>query len=97
LILKLFLIEGIITVLVSVIAYFFLSNYPEKAKWLNDEERKFAIERLKNDAGKAHATHFDKKHIYAALTDWVRNILKILMLKYPYFNILFQLFFRKFI
>jgi len=66
----LFLIEGLLTIVVSAIAYFLISNYPEKAKWLNDEERKYAVGRLKHDAGKAHATHFDKKHIYAALTDW---------------------------
>ncbi|CAB4387089.1 unnamed protein product [Rhizophagus irregularis] len=66
----LFLIEGLITVLISALAYFLLSDYPEKTKWLSDEERKYAVGRLKNDAGKAHTTHFDKKHIYAALTDW---------------------------
>jgi hypothetical protein len=62
------------TVVVSIFAFFFLSNYPEKTKWLSDKERKYAIGRLKHDAGKAHVTHFDKKQIYAALTDWVCNI-----------------------
>ena len=71
---KLFLIEGILTVVVSIISYFFLSNYPEKSMWLSEEERKYAVERLKNDAGKAHVTHYDKKLIYAALTDWVRKL-----------------------
>ncbi|GBB85090.1 hypothetical protein RclHR1_11670004 [Rhizophagus clarus] len=66
----LFLIEGMITIIVSIFSYFFLSNYPEKTKWLSDEERKFAVGRLRNDAGKAHTEHFDKKQIYAALTDW---------------------------
>ncbi|GES78704.1 MFS general substrate transporter [Rhizophagus clarus] len=66
----LFLIEGLMTIVVSTLSYFFLSNYPEKTKWLSDKERKYAAGRLKNDAGKAHAEHFDKKQIYAALTDW---------------------------
>ncbi|CAB4387090.1 unnamed protein product [Rhizophagus irregularis] len=66
----LFFIEGLITVAVSIFSYFLLSDYPEKTKWLSDEERKYAISRLKYDAGKAHTTHFDKKQIYAALTDW---------------------------
>ncbi len=42
--------------------------------WLSEEERKYAVERIKNDAGKAHVTHHDKKQIYAALTDWVRKL-----------------------
>ena len=42
--------------------------------WLSEEERKYAVERLKNDAGKAHVTHYDKKQVYAALTDWVRKL-----------------------
>ncbi|PKK79455.1 MFS general substrate transporter [Rhizophagus irregularis] len=65
-----FIIEGLMTVIVSIISYFLLSNYPEKTKWLRDEERKYVVERLKYDAGKAHVTHFNKKQIYAALTDW---------------------------
>ncbi|GBB85089.1 hypothetical protein RclHR1_11670003 [Rhizophagus clarus] len=70
----LFLIEGLMTIVVSTLSYFFLSNYPEKTKWLSDKERKYAAGRLKNDAGKAHAEHFDKKQIYAALTDWVQSL-----------------------
>ncbi|CAB5163926.1 putative MFS transporter [Rhizophagus irregularis] len=65
-----FIIEGLMTVIVSIISYFLLSNYPEKTKWLRDEERKYVVERLKYDAGKAHVAHFNKKQIYAALTDW---------------------------
>ncbi|GBB85091.1 hypothetical protein RclHR1_11670005 [Rhizophagus clarus] len=66
----LFLIEGLMTIVASILSYFFLSNYPEKTKWLSDKERKFAVGRLKNDAGKAHVAHIDKMQIYAALTDW---------------------------
>jgi hypothetical protein len=42
--------------------------------WLSEEERKYAVGRLKHGAGKVHVTHFDKKQIYAAFTDWVCNI-----------------------
>ena len=72
-----FLIEGLITILVASFAYFYISDYPENSNWLNDKERKFAIERLKNDAGKAHIKkhlHFDKKQIYAAFKDWVCKV-----------------------
>ncbi|CAG8442373.1 12895_t:CDS:10 [Funneliformis mosseae] len=66
----LFLIEGLLTVVVSIISYFYLANYPEKSMWLSEEERKYAVERLKNDAGKAYVIHYDKKQFFAALTDW---------------------------
>ncbi|RGB40946.1 major facilitator superfamily domain-containing protein [Rhizophagus diaphanus] len=55
-------------------SHFLFFDYPERTKWLSNEERKYAIGRLKNDAGKAHTTHFDKKQIYAALTDWVLHL-----------------------
>ncbi|GES78706.1 MFS general substrate transporter [Rhizophagus clarus] len=66
----LFLIEGLITIIVSMFSYFLLSNYPGKTKWLNDKEREFVVKRLEDDAGKAHAESFGKRQIYAALTDY---------------------------
>ncbi|RIA98946.1 major facilitator superfamily domain-containing protein [Glomus cerebriforme] len=66
----LFLVEGVVTIIVAILAYFLISDYPEKTKWLSDEERRFATERLKNDAGKAHVIQFDKKQLFAALKDW---------------------------
>lgn len=66
----LFLVEGLISIVVATAAYFMIPNRPEKAKWLTDKERKYAIERLKNDVGKAHIIHFDKAYIFAAFTDY---------------------------
>ena len=47
----LFIIEGAITVVVAFIAIFILPNFPRTTKWLSDEEREFAIWRLKEDIG----------------------------------------------
>uniref|UniRef100_A0A1D1ZAS2 Putative transporter C11D3.18C n=1 Tax=Anthurium amnicola TaxID=1678845 RepID=A0A1D1ZAS2_9ARAE len=66
----LFLVEGIITIVVSLSAYFFISDYPKSAKWLTDKERKYATDRLKYDAGKAYVEHYERRHFYAALTDF---------------------------
>lgn len=41
-----FLIEGILTILVACAALYFLSNSPAEAKFLNDEEKRVATERL---------------------------------------------------
>jgi hypothetical protein len=67
------LTEGIVTIVVAFFAYFIITDCPEKAKWLNDKERKVAIERLKNDSGKAYVIHFDNRQLFAALKDWVRK------------------------
>ncbi|GLI80723.1 hypothetical protein PoHVEF18_009080 [Penicillium ochrochloron] len=49
----LFIIEGCITVGVSVLAGIFLPNYPATTSWLDDQERAYAQWRLMNDAGEA--------------------------------------------
>ncbi|CCH45372.1 putative membrane protein [Wickerhamomyces ciferrii] len=45
-----FIIEGIATVIIAVISYFVLYDYPETAKFLSEREREFVIWRLKNDS-----------------------------------------------
>jgi Major Facilitator Superfamily len=47
----LFIIEGAITVVIAFVAIFVLPNFPRTTKWLTEEERLFAIWRLKEDIG----------------------------------------------
>lgn len=42
----LFAIEGIITSVLSIIAFFTLTDRPETARWLNKEEKELAIARV---------------------------------------------------
>jgi MFS family permease len=42
-----FILEGILTVLVAIAAYFTLFDFPETATFLTEEERAFAVYRLK--------------------------------------------------
>jgi MFS family permease len=44
-----FAIEGIITICISVIAFFTLTDRPETAKWLSQEEKDLAIARVKSE------------------------------------------------
>ena len=46
-----FILEGILTMVVAMIFYFTLPSFPEDAKWLTEEERKFVIARLRVDQG----------------------------------------------
>ncbi|WOO84172.1 MFS transporter prlL [Vanrija pseudolonga] len=58
----LFIIEGLITVFFASIAFFVLPNYPATTKWLTEEERELAINRLRVGAGadapEEHVSHF---------------------------------------
>ncbi|EAU31986.1 predicted protein [Aspergillus terreus NIH2624] len=49
---KIFVIEGIITCGIGIITFFTLSNSPATAKWLSEEERRIATDRVNQD----HAT-----------------------------------------
>ncbi|OTA69155.1 MFS general substrate transporter [Hypoxylon sp. EC38] len=44
-----FILEGIVSVLVSVVAFFCLSDFPREAKWLSPEERAFILNKTKSD------------------------------------------------
>ena len=46
-----------------------LSQYPETARFLTVDERRFVISALREDS-KGQATHFSAKFIWQALVDW---------------------------
>ncbi|CAG5148379.1 uncharacterized protein ALTATR162_LOCUS2192 [Alternaria atra] len=56
-----FIIEGIVTVAAGVITKFWVTDWPEEAKFLNDEERALLIARLSADTGDAVMNRLDKK------------------------------------
>ncbi|KAK2790918.1 hypothetical protein FQN52_005363 [Onygenales sp. PD_12] len=49
----LFIIEGIVTIAVAIVAMIILPNFPSTSRWLDDEERAYAEWRLLNDAKEA--------------------------------------------
>ena len=64
-----FILEGLLTILVSIAAYFFIFNYPATASFLTESERKRIYVRLKasNDATTDEA--FSWKNVRQALGD----------------------------
>lgn len=44
-----FVVEGIITVCLSVVSFFTLTDRPESARWLNEEEKALCIARVKSE------------------------------------------------
>ncbi|KAF1939855.1 MFS general substrate transporter [Clathrospora elynae] len=71
-----FIIEGILTVLVAILAFFTLYDFPETAGFLTEEERAFVVYRLKYQGQKeggvrvAQDHSFQWKFVKAAFLDW---------------------------
>ncbi|CAH0032475.1 unnamed protein product [Clonostachys rhizophaga] len=64
-----FILEGIATVLISIAAYWFIQNYPDTAKFITDEERKFIHSRLAADSDATHQEKFEWAQVVEALKD----------------------------
>ena len=60
--------EGSFTVLMSIVAYFWLVDWPVDSKWLNDEERKVLLARL--SIGNEGDARMDRFNWRRCVTDW---------------------------
>lgn len=65
-----FLIEGTVTVLIGVMAFFIIPDWPETAKFLKPEERTLLLSTLREDSGPAVMNRLDKKAMKRAFSDW---------------------------
>ncbi|KAI9497585.1 major facilitator superfamily domain-containing protein [Zychaea mexicana] len=65
-----FIIEAIPTLLLGVLTYFVLPDYPESARFLNEREREIIVMRNKRDAGVATDTHFSWHQVGSTFIDW---------------------------
>ncbi|KAK5084466.1 hypothetical protein LTR05_005542 [Lithohypha guttulata] len=65
----LFILEGILTTIIAVIAYFVMSDYPSTAKFLTPAERQEVTRRLKYDHN-GLADEFDMRYFWDAVKDW---------------------------
>jgi MFS family permease len=72
-----FILEGILTVIVAILAYFILFDFPETATFLTEEERAFVVYRLKyqgsaneSEVKVAQDDTFQWKYVKAAFLDW---------------------------
>ncbi|TRX93557.1 hypothetical protein FHL15_005529 [Xylaria flabelliformis] len=61
--------EGIATVLIATAAYWFVHNYPDTSKFLNNEEREFVRLRLAADGDATHEEKFSWAAVQNALRD----------------------------
>ncbi|KAG2222937.1 hypothetical protein INT45_012915 [Circinella minor] len=65
-----FIIEAIPTLFFAFFTYYWLPDYPETAKFLNEREREIIIRQNRRDAGPATETHFSWSQVYSTFLDW---------------------------
>jgi len=66
-----FILEGIATAIVGVIAFFVLVDFPDTATFLTPEERAYVIWTKKYDnSSVGEEDHFEMRHLVSAFTDW---------------------------
>lgn len=64
-----FILEGLLTIAVSVVAVFLIPTWPQKAKWLSDAERSRLLTRLDKDSDDAVREEFAWKYVRQAFVD----------------------------
>ncbi len=67
---RIFIIEGLLTIVLSVGAKFLIPDWPETAKFLNAEEKALLARRLDLDGAKARMDHLTKRAVFSILKDW---------------------------
>ncbi|CAL5872171.1 uncharacterized protein PFLUO_LOCUS6429 [Penicillium psychrofluorescens] len=79
-----FIIEGVITCVVSFAWFFLLPDFPEDVKWMNEEEREFIRVKLAKDVGKsAHHIPLGWRQVLAVFKDY-----KIFVGGFMYFGLI---------
>lgn len=64
-----FIIEGLATVVIAAVSKFIIVDWPETAKFLNDQERKLLLGRLAADGGQAKMDRLDSPAMKRAFSD----------------------------
>ncbi|KAF8950978.1 hypothetical protein BGZ46_004224 [Entomortierella lignicola] len=64
-----FIVESIMTIILSVAAWFLLTESPESAPWLNQRETSIAIYRIRNDTKIKVTKRISRQNIIAAIKD----------------------------
>jgi MFS transporter, ACS family, DAL5 transporter family protein len=64
-----FIVEGLLTIVASFIAYFIVPTWPQTAAFLTDSERARLLSRLRRDADSADSEPFNWRGVRQALSD----------------------------
>jgi hypothetical protein len=61
--------EGLLTIIVAIAAYWFISNYPGTVSWLSKDERAFVQARLRADSDNTNDEQFRWADVWIACKD----------------------------
>ncbi|KJZ77938.1 hypothetical protein HIM_02575 [Hirsutella minnesotensis 3608] len=66
-----FIIEGVLTIIIGLVSFFMVHDFPDEARFLSKDDRARVLLRLKRD-GQHSAEHEDFKidYLWAAVKDW---------------------------
>ena len=67
---RIFIIEGLATIIAAVFAKFLVVDWPAKAKFLTEDERALLFRRLDRDGGFAKMGRLDLKAVKRTFSDW---------------------------
>ena len=67
---RIFIVEGIATVVAGVVAPFFLVEFPEKVKFLNERQKRIALQRVMVDKLGKEVVYPSMKETLVMLMDW---------------------------
>lgn len=69
--LRIFILEGLATIVVGIISYWMVHDFPDEAKFLSHDDRARVIRRLREDS-QASADHeeFKMSYFWASVKDW---------------------------
>jgi hypothetical protein len=65
-----YIVEGAMTVTAGIVAWFFIVDFPQKAKFLHDYERERIIDRLNKDRGDGEHDQITPAKVVTHLSDW---------------------------
>jgi len=57
--------------MISLLAFMFMVGFPEKAKFLSEDDKQYIIARLAHDAGASKANKITVKKVIYALKNWM--------------------------
>jgi hypothetical protein len=67
---RIFILEGLLTVIVGIISKWWIPDWPETARFLQDDDRTLLIARLADDVGDATMNHLNKSAMKRIGKDW---------------------------
>ncbi|KIW42401.1 uncharacterized protein PV06_05956 [Exophiala oligosperma] len=66
-----FILEGLFTVIISLLSFYMVHDFPDDAKFLSEDDRRRVIRRLKLDKqSSAEHEEFKLDYLWASLKDW---------------------------